>query len=44
MEVYTPRKFNLKQKLQQKNKIIHHKIVHISKLKKEVVVLILIIV
>ena len=30
----TPRKLNLKQKLKQKNKIIHNKITHISKLKK----------
>lgn len=35
IETDTPRKLKLKQKLQQKNKIIHNKIVHISKLKKK---------
>ena len=36
IEIDTPRKINLKQKLKQKNKSIHSKISHISKLKKRV--------
>lgn len=35
IEIDTPRKIHLKQKLKQKNKIIHNKIAHISKLKKK---------
>ncbi|KAL4141601.1 hypothetical protein QTP88_004217 [Uroleucon formosanum] len=36
IEIDTPRKIDLKQKLKQKNKLIHNKITHISKLKKRV--------
>jgi len=36
IEIDTPRKINLKQKLKLKNKLIHNKISHISKLKKRV--------
>lgn len=36
IEEHTPRKLKLKQKLKEKNKTIHNKITHISKLKKKI--------